>query len=585
MNALKGGAFLIEEQAPDRTLTPEDFSDEIRLIAQTTEDYVNNEVLPLADRLEKLEEGLSETLLRKAGELGLLALEIPEEYGGSGLSKLAATVVAEKLAYAGGFNTSISAHTTIGTLPLVYFGNEGQKKRYLPGLATAEIIGAYALTEPEAGSDALGGRTQAVLSPDGKHYIINGTKMWITNSGFADLFTLFAKVDGEKKKFSAFLVERGLEGFSTGAEEKKMGIKASSTRQLILQDVRVPAENLLGEIGQGAKIAFNILNTGRFKLGAGCVGAAKQALEVAARYAKERVQFGQPIASFGLIQEMLAEMALRTFAVESAVYRTIGLIDDAIGEDKTAKHQLACIEEYAVECSFIKVLGSELLDFVVDCGVQIHGGYGYSQDYAIERMYRDSRINRIYEGTNEINRLLVPGMLLKRSTKGHLPLLDHAATLAQELAQLAPNFSGETLAHAGELLAHGKKLALLLLARAAKTLGNELEGEQEVLKRVADIMMGVYIAESALLRTLKLKREGKDAALFEAMTCVYADSLATQIAAAAREGFARFMKGDALQQHLAYAGRLVSRPPVDVVGLRRTIASAVLKADGYPIAW
>ena len=578
---LKGGEFLSRASEPDTILVPEDFNDEIRMIAQTTVEFIQNEVVPVMDRLEKLEPGLSESLLRKAGELGLHALEIPEEYGGANLPKLASMVVAEKLAGAGGFNTTISAHHTIGTLPTVYFGNDEQKKKYLPRLATAEIIGAYALTEPQAGSDALGGRTQAVLSEDGQHWILNGTKMWITNAGFADLFTVFAKVDGDRKKFSAFLVERSFEGLSTGHEEKKMGIKASSTRQVIFDNVRVPRENLLGEVGQGAKIAFNILNTGRFKLGAGCVGASKQIIGIAAKYAKERVQFGVPIASFGLIQEKLAEMTLRTYAVESAVYRTAGLIDAAIGNNKDPQHQLKCIEEYAVECSIIKVMGSEVLDYTADEGLQIHGGYGYSQDYEIERIYRDSRINRIYEGTNEINRLIIPDMLLKRSLRGHLPLLTEAEKLAKNLGDISPA-EGSGMELARQLIDNAKKLTLLLLGGAAQALGENLRQEQEVAARIADMVMVSYAADSAWLRTARLQNKGMASPVHEAMVQVYVEEAMAKINRWAHEAVARFQSSEQAKSFHSIIDRLTVHVPFNTVELRRQIAEAVLKAEAYP---
>ncbi|MDQ7063836.1 MAG: acyl-CoA dehydrogenase family protein [candidate division KSB1 bacterium] len=578
---LKGGEFLARANEPDGVLVPEDFNDEIRMIAQTTVEFIQNEVVPVMDRLEKLEPGLSESLLRKAGELGLHALEIPEEYGGANLPKLASMVVAEKLAGAGGFNTTISAHHTIGTLPTVYFGNEEQKKKYLPRLATAEIIGAYALTEPQAGSDALGGRTQAVLSEDGQHWILNGTKMWITNAGFADLFTVFAKVDGDRKKFSAFLVERTFEGLSTGHEEKKMGIKSSSTRQVIFENVKVPRENLLGEVGQGAKIAFNILNTGRFKLGAGCVGGTKQIISIASKYAKERVQFGVPIASFGLIQEKLAEMTLRTYAVESAVYRTAGLIDAAVGDNKDPQHQLQCIEEYAVECSIIKVMGSEVLDYAADEGLQIHGGYGYSQDYEIERIYRDSRINRIYEGTNEINRLIIPDMLLKRSLRGHLPLLAEAEKVYSRLGDAAPA-SGSGMDLARQLIDNAKTLTLLLLGGAAQALGENLRQEQEVAARIADMVMATYAADSAWLRTMRLKNKGVATPVHEAMVQVYVEEAMARINRWAHEAAARFLSGDQAKQVFPVIDRLTAHVPFNTVALRREIADAVLKAEAYP---
>lgn len=573
--ACRGGEYLLKQAAPADVFIPEDFDDELRMIAQTTEEYVEHEVRPVLDRLNVLEPGLSEQLMQKAGELGLLAIEIPEEYGGAQLSKTAATIVAEYSAGSSGFNTTISAHSTIGTLPLVYFGTHEQKQKYLPKLGSGEWVGAYALTEPEAGSDALGGRTTAVLSDDGKHYILNGSKMWISNAGFAKLFTVFAKVDGDRKKFSAFLVEHDRPGLSLGAEEKKMGIKSSSTRQVMFENVKIPVENLLGEIGQGAKIAFNILNSGRFKLGASCVGAVKRIIAMSAAYAQERKQFGVPIASFGLIREKLAEMAIRTYAAESATYRTIGMIDDMIGDDKSLDTQLKSIEEYAIECSFIKVLGSELIDFAVDEGVQIHGGYGYSADYEIERAYRDARINRIYEGTNEINRLIMPGMLLKRALRGELALFAQAG--AQVEVQL-PVLQQEL-----QTLNALKKTAIAILGQAAKKYDKALENEQELLARIADMMMAIFAAESAILRTAKLHAAGKDSELFQALAQAYAAGAVEKCTASAREALSLFVQGEALHKQLAALAKIQSQP-VNSIALRRTVADAVLKVTGYPVS-
>ncbi|MCS7082719.1 MAG: acyl-CoA dehydrogenase family protein [Bacteroidetes bacterium] len=582
---LKGGEFLIRKSEPEAVFSPEDFSEELRMIGQMTEDFVQQEVLPLMERLERLEEGLNVKLLRRAGELGLLAIEIPEAYGGTDLPKTAAMLVAEKLAPAGGFSVTYGAHQSIGTLPIVYFGNEEQRRRYLPRLATGELIGAYALTEPNAGSDALGGRAHAVRSADGRHWVLNGTKMWITNAGFADLFTVFAKVDGEREKFSAFLVERSFAGLSTGAEERKMGIHSSSTRQLILENVHVPEENLLGEVGQGAKIAFNILNTGRFKLGAGCVGGAKQVLGLTARYALERVQFGRPIAQFGLIQEKLAEMALRTYAVESMVYRTAGLIDQAIGSSKDPRHRLKSIEEYAIECSVIKVMGSELLDYVVDEAVQIHGGYGYSQEFAVERAYRDSRINRIFEGTNEINRLLIVDMLFRRALRGHLPLMAAAERVAQEV--LEPQFEEAPLTSPLEYALHVvenlKKATLAVAGAAALHYREALEEEQEIVARIADMLMHTYAAESALLRTRKLQASGLQAQVQEAMARLYVYEAAETVAARGKEALARFLEGDELRLHMSALRRFTRHDPLNAIALRRQIAQAVLEAGGYPV--
>ncbi|MCH8020678.1 acyl-CoA dehydrogenase family protein [candidate division KSB1 bacterium] len=579
----QGGAFLLKEMDPQDVLTPEDFNDEIKMIKQTTDEYVDNEIQPVLERLEKLEPGLNQTLLRKAGELGLIAVEIPEKYGGSDLSKLAATVVSERVSGSGGFSTTIGSHMTIGTLPIVYFGTEDQKARYLPKLATAELIGAYGLTEPGSGSDALGAKTMAKLTADGKHYILNGSKIFISNGGFADIFIIFAKVDGERKKFSAFIVERSYQGFSSGAEEKKMGIKASSTTPLTLENVKVPVENLLGNVGDGAKIAFNILNIGRFKLGAGCVGGAKKGLEKAAKYAQEREQFGVPISSFGMIQGKLAEMALRTFAVESAVYRAIGYIDDRIDNRKgDYDYELEAIEEFAVECSMSKVLGSELVDFVADETVQVHGGYGYTQDYGVERLYRDSRINRIFEGTNEINRMLIPGRLLKNAMNGSLPLFETIERVTKEIAagKFDTNGDQSLLAAEKQAIANLKKCTLLILGAAAQKYEKTLKNEQELLGCLADMMMAIYASESACLRALKSQNKDMVTA-----AQIYVNDAVEQGAIWARTALSRFKKGEDLDQGLGMVRKLTQHPPIDTVGLRRELAQAVLKENGYPFEY
>ncbi len=578
---LKGGAFLIEDSAPNDVLIPEEFDDEIAMIRQTTRDFCQNEIVPNMERLEKQEPGLSQALLRKLGELGIFGIEVEEKYDGSSLSKLAATVVAEEMSRAAGFSVSVGAHMTIGMLPIVYFGNEQQKSHYLPKMVACDLIGAYALTEPESGSDAMGAKTQAVLSEDGKHWILNGTKMWISNGGFADVFIIFAKVDGERKNFSAFIVERA-HGVKSGAEEKKMGIKSSSTTQLMLENVEVPVENLLGEIGDGAKIAFNILNVGRFKLGAGGVGSCKIILEICSKYAKEREQFKQPIASFGLIQEKLGEMAARTFALESATYRTIGYIDALIGDNEDQAHKLAAIEEYALECSLAKVLGTEVMDFCADEGVQLHGGYGYSQDYVIEQIYRDSRINRLFEGTNEINRLLVPGRLLKSAAKGNLPLFDAIGEAASGLGDNAKEEGAFAAERAG--VKNFKRCALIVLGAAANAFGNALEREQEVLGRIADIIMETYAAESALLRAQKLNLSGKCDDAHIAAVRVYVSAAAENIAQWSRTALSRFLKDEALAQQLAFVQELTKLQPIDTIGLTRALAQTVLETEGYPFS-
>lgn len=573
----KGGMFLIQDSQPQNIYTPEDFDDIIKQIVDTTQAFIDKDVMPRMKDLEEKVEGLNLELLQKAGELGLTAAEIPEEYDGLDLPKAVSVVIAERLAQTGGFSVTYGAHQSIGSLPTVYFGSPEQKAKYLPKLASAEMAAAYALTEPGSGSDAQAAKTSAVLSEDGTHYVLNGTKMWISNAGFADLFTVFAQVKtDEGNKFSAFLVERSFEGVSTGAEEHKMGIKSSSTRQLILDNVKVPVENLLGKVGQGAKIAFNILNVGRYKLAAGGVGGAKHALKISTKYALDRHQFNQPIANFGMIQEKLAEMALRVYAVESALYRVMGLIDTAVegGLDK-----LKAVEEYAVEASMLKVLGSELLDFAVDEGVQIHGGYGFSSEYPIEQAYRDSRINRIFEGTNEINRLLVPSMLLKRAMKGELPLMQAAQQLQSEL--LEPSFDEVDegpLAQEEVTIKNLKKLALMVAGTATMKYGMEIESRQEILARVADIAMLTFAAESAFLRTRKL---GNPELQVE-MTQLYTWAAAEKAATLAREAVEMIASGDDLRTSLAVVKRLTKHDPINTIRLRRHVAKAVLAAEGYP---
>jgi alkylation response protein AidB-like acyl-CoA dehydrogenase len=568
----RGGGWLLGE--PDAIFTPEDFDDVTRDIAATARAFVHGEVMPLIPKMEQGELEHNVTLMRAAGELGLLAAEVPEQFGGLDLSKTVSTVIAEEFASTGGFAVTQSAHASIGTLPLVYFGTDEQKARYLPPIASGEHIAAYALTEPGSGSDALGAKTTAVLDADGTHYVLNGTKMWITNAGFADIFTVFVKVDGDK--FTAFLVERDTPGLSFGQEEHKMGIRSSSTRILNLDDCKVPVGNLLGEIGKGHKIAFNVLNVGRYKLGAAGFGASKRVIHLAAAYAKERHQFGVPIASFGLIRHKLAQMAVRAFALESALYRTMGLIDTATAGRDGADAVLAGIEEYAVESSILKVLGSETLDFCVDEGVQIHGGVGFSAEFEIERAYRDSRINRIFEGTNEINRLLIPGTLLKRALKGTLPLIPAATKLQAEL--LEPSFdppADPQLAAVADL----KRLVLLMAGAAAQRFGAKLDQEQEVLAAIADSVINAYAAESALLRARKIGDE-----LTAAMAQVAIAEAQERAGAAAAEALPRIADGDDVRILLSAARRLTKREPQDLIALRRQIADAVLSADGYPVA-
>ncbi len=505
-----GGSFLISSTRPEDIATPADLTDDQKLIGRTAEEFVAKEVIPLIPDLEIHKEGLMAQLLKKSGELGLLSGGVPEEYGGAGLDRISATLLSEKASAYASFSVSVGAHAGIGTLPIVYFGTEEQKRKYLPKLSTGEWIGCYCLSEPQAGSDAQNSRTRAVLSPDGKNWILNGQKMWISNGGFADVFIVFAKVDGEK--FSCFIVERGASGFTVGAEEKKMGLRGSSTVPLFFENCLVPKENLLHEIGRGHIVAFNILNVGRFSLGAACVGTAKSELQTAAHYAAERIAFGHRIEEFGLIRAKLAEMALRTYALESMVYRTAGQIDlagaggkaAASADDKT-KQTMKLLEEYAIECSICKVYGSEVLDFVVDEAVQIFGGYGFHEDYPVARGYRDSRVNRIFEGTNEINRLLIIQMLMKRALNGSVPLLAAGARLQEEILS-GPSFeesAGGPWSAEDAMVAGSKKAFLLAAGAAMQKYREHLVDQQEIVGALADIVIEIFAMESALLRTQK----------------------------------------------------------------------------------
>ncbi|MGA7235687.1 MAG: acyl-CoA dehydrogenase family protein [Bryobacteraceae bacterium] len=558
MPAIKGGSFLIEERDPASVFTAEDLSPEHLAIARTADEFWANEVIPHLDAIQHQEPGAAVRALRKSAELGLTSMAIPEAYGGLELDLASAMVVAEHVARDGSYAAWHGAHTGIGTLPLVFFGTEEQKRKYLPKLATAEMVAAYALTEPHAGSDALAARTRADLSADGTHYVLNGQKMWITNGGAADLFTVFAKIGGEQ--FTAFLVERAFGGVTSGAEEKKMGIKGSSTTAVYFDNVRVPVENVLGEIGRGHIIAFNILNIGRLKLGPFALGGAKNVLAVALKYAKERKAFGSPIAAFGAIQHKLAEMAIRIFATESMVWRTVGLI--------APEESLKTIEEYAVECSIVKVYASEMLDYVVDEGVQIHGGYGYHQDYAVERAYCDSRINRIFEGTNEINRLLITGMLLKRAARGQLALVAAAQKVVGQA--LSPSAAEGEAA----LVANAKNIALLAMGIAYRKFALELEKQQEVLMSIADIVMEVFAMESALLRVAK-NGAGRE------FCAVFLRDAMSRIEFAARNVLAASSEGDSLRMSLAMLRRFVKYDPVDAVAMRREIAKRLLSAERY----
>lgn len=582
----RGAYFFVEQGTVDSVFAPEDFTDEHRMIAKTTADFVAGEILPVSDRLEHQDWELTVSLLHKAGELGLLAADVPEDYEGLGLDKVSSSLITEVLTRGGSFALSFGAHVGIGTLPIVYFGTDDQKKRYLPDLASGKRIAAYALTEPGSGSDALGAKTVAKLTDDGRYYVLNGQKQFITNSAFADVFVVYAKVDGQH--FSAFIVERGYEGVSTGPEEHKMGIKASSTRPLILEDARVPVENLLGEVGKGHLIAFNILNIGRYKLAVGCVGGAKEALETAVKYAKARQQFQRPISSFPLIQGKIADMAVRTFAAETMAYRTTGAIDQALAEadlsgtDSGLKAAKA-IAEFAVECSVNKVYGSEALDFVVDEGVQIHGGAGFIQDYPIERMYRDSRINRIFEGTNEINRLLIPGTLLKMAFKGEVPLLQAATRLQQELLEpVEPADEDSPFGVESHAVYMTRKLFLFVGGVAAQKYGQKIDQEQELLANLADMGIALYAMESALLRAQKTAQKGSATAdLQRDMVRVLVAQTFPRVGEWATTALASMEEGDALRTALAVVRKLTRGVPVNVVRLRRQIAERILHAEKY----
>ncbi|PAD71240.1 MULTISPECIES: acyl-CoA dehydrogenase family protein [Paenibacillus] len=586
---IKGGSFVIETPELERVMTPEDFTDEHRMIAETVRDFVDGEIMPRDEEIEKLDYELTVDLLRKSGELGLLGADVPEAFGGVGLDKVSSTIINETLARGSSFALSFGAHVGIGTLPIVFFGTPEQKRKYLPDLASGALIAAYCLTEPTSGSDALSAKTTAKLSEDGEFYILNGSKLYITNAGFADIFIVYAKIDGEH--FTAFIVEKGMEGFTLGPEEKKMGIKGSSTRPLFFEDVKVPKENLLGEIGKGHRIAFNILNIGRYKLAAGAVGAAKEAIELSSKYANTRKQFDTPISQFPLMRKKLAEMNIAAFVMESMVYRTAGLLDEALQDidyeqPDSGVQVAAAIADYAIECSINKVFASEGLDFVADEGVQIHGGYGYIQEYKIERIYRDSRINRIFEGTNEINRLLIPGTLVKKAMKSEIALLEKAQALQGELLQMVPGQSfEETLAREAHFLDMSKKIFLLVGGLAVQKLGTKLEKEQELLSNLADIMTDIYALESALLRTRKhLTRtsEEKAAGMIE-MTQVFAYEAFLRIEGLARETLAAVETGDMLRMQLSVLKKLTRTAPLDTVALKRSIAARVVSRERYTV--
>ncbi|MGE7920339.1 acyl-CoA dehydrogenase family protein [Viridibacillus sp. NPDC093762] len=588
-NIIKGGSFLTEDVELDRVFTPEDFTEEHKMIAKTTEDYVQNEVLPVVENLENHEFDHSVRLLKKAGELGLLAADVPEEYEGLGLDKVTSALIAEKMSVAGGFSITHGAHVGIGSLPIVLFGNEDQKQQYLPKLASGELIAAYALTEPGSGSDALGAKTVAKLNAEGTHYVLNGEKQWITNAGFADVFVVYAKIDGDK--FSAFIVERNYPGVSVGAEEKKMGIKSSSTRTLILEDVNVPVENLLGEVGRGHIIAFNILNIGRYKLGVGSIGASKRALELAISYTNQRQQFKTPISSFNLTKEKLSTMASKLYATESLIYRTVGYFEDRMGqlsenEQKDGKAIAASIAEYAIECSINKVFGSETLDYIADEAVQLHGGYGFMQEYEVERIYRDSRINRIFEGTNEINRFIIPGTFMKKAMKGELPLLQQAQSLQQELLMLMPEeIANEPLAQEKYLVKNAKKIALLASGLAAQKYGPKLDAEQELLVNIANVANQLFAMESTVLRTEKaIARDGLDKASQKLLyTQIFCQEAFEEIEKEAKETIITAVDGDNARMMLSALRKLTRNNPYNVIAKKREASVKLIAAEKFVV--
>ena len=589
LTKISGGSFLIEVRKPEDVFTPEDFTEQHLLIAQTAEEFANKEIVPNIEKMERKEFSINRQLLKKAGELGLSGVDVPEAYGGMQMDKVTSAIIADRVAKYGGFSTTWGAHTCIGTLPIVYFGTEAQKKKYLPGLASGEVVGAYALSESSSGSDALNCRTRAALSGDGKHYVLNGEKMWITNAGFADLFIVFAKVNGEK--FTAFIVERGFPGFSVGAEEHKMGIRGSSTCPLILNDCKVPCENVLGEIGKGHHIAFNVLNVGRFKLGAACIGSARNCLESGVAYAKQRKAFGKVIADFGLIREKLANIAAGIFTGEAMAYRTVGMMDAAIAQLGEGHEDMASvrkvIDEYAVECSILKVWGSEFISYVTDEVVQIYGGYGFVEEYPAERNYRDVRVNRIFEGTNEINRLVITGFLLKRAISGQLPLMAAIKKLMDEMLSGTTEELGEgPLVEERTLVAKAKKIGLFAAGVATQKYMQAIQDEQEIMGAIANMVIETYAMESAVLRTQKLINRNSEPAweLAAAMARVYMAGAMEKIESAARMVIATCAEGDMLRSQLAILRRLCKYDPVNVVSLRRKIAQRVIETGKYQIA-
>jgi len=586
---LKGGEWLIKESSPFETYIPEEFNEEQQMVKDMCLQFLNAEVIPVIDRIDKMEEGLMPSLMQKAGEQGLLGASIPEAYGGLGKDFITSTLVNEGLGGGFSFSVAVAAHTGIGTLPILYFGTDAQKNKYIPKLASGEWKGAYGLTEPNSGSDALGAKTTAVLSADGKNYILNGQKCWITNGGFADVYTVFAKIDGDK--FSAFIVERGMEGFTQGPEEHKMGIKGSSTVQLYFQDCKVPVENLLGEIGKGHIIAFNILNIGRLKLAAAAIGASKLSLNLSVEYAKTREQFKTAIANFGAIKYKLAEMAIQIYSSESALYRTAKWIDDKEIELQNSGKQfnealLGAAEEYAIECAMLKVHGSEVLDYAVDEGVQVHGGNGYSDEYLISKAYRDSRINRIYEGTNEINRLLTVDMMLKRAMKGKLDLMGPAMAVSKELMSI-PEFSNDDespFAKERKAITNMKKAILMVAGAAVQKLMMKIQDEQEILMNIADMAIETFVAESTLLRVMKVADKAGEAASqlkIDMMRCNLNDAV-DKVNKAGKEAINAFAEGDEQRMMLLGLKRFTKMEPFNSKEARRRIADKLIAENKYP---
>jgi len=586
---LKGGEYLITPIENIDTFIVEELPDEVVEIGSTAAKFMREKVLPNAAAIDNHDYDKLVSLIKEAGDLGLLSIDVPEDYEGLGMDKKTTMYVSEQMGVEASFLTAFSAHTGIGTLPIIYFGSEEQKQKYLPDLAFGEKLGAYCLTEPGSGSDAMSIKSKAVLSEDGKHYILNGTKQFITNAGFADVFTVFAKVDGEK--FTAFIVEKGTEGLSLGEEEEKLGIKGSSTRQVILEDVKVPVENVLGEVGQGHKIAFGILNIGRFKLGTVCLGAAKEVLALATKYAGERKQFGMNLSKFGLIKEKLAKIAYKTYALESAVYRTAGLIDGGIEQlDKSDANYnqkvLDEIGEYAIESSIIKVLGSEILDYAVDEALQIYGGYGYSEEYPVAKMYRDSRINRIFEGTNEINRILIPAMLARKAMKKELPLLEFEQVIVDEIKSpmKQPRPLKGVLGNEARYIELAKRVAMFLAGVGMKKFGEKIKFEEEMLAILADICMGLYTAESAILRTRKYAEmfsEEKVGLRVEA-TQLYVNEFLSTLPTLAKKAMNYMLDGQTLKEQSLGLKTFMPSYDIDEISLQKKLADAIIELEKYP---